>query len=55
MVNPTLDQDVRWREAASASTALAEIWTRHCPACKDWLQKTWPLDPWVCACGWQCR
>jgi len=54
MANSTLDQVARWREATFASTALAEIWTRYCPACKERLQKAWPLDPWACACGWQC-
>ena len=28
-------------------------WTRHCPSCGRPLQKTDPMHPWICECGWQ--
>ncbi len=54
MIQSAHDGVVQWREAISAPAPLAEAWTRHCPACQEWLQKPLSVDRWVCRCGWQC-
>jgi hypothetical protein len=54
MVHPSNTQVVQSQEATyAAPTAVNHTWTRNCPACSAWLQKTWPLDSWVCPCGWR--
>lgn len=29
------------------------VWTRQCPSCGRSLQKTDPMHPWICECGWR--
>ncbi len=54
MPHPTYNRVMQSREATYAPTAPDQTWTRHCPACRELMQKTLPLDSWVCTCGWRC-
>jgi len=43
MAHPPYNQVVQSREATYVPTAPDQTWTRHCPACRELLQKISPL------------
>ena len=54
MASATYNGVVQSHVVTYVPTALDQTWTRHCPACRECLQKPSPLDAWVCTCGWRC-